>query len=239
MAHFRIKDTNALDSVYDHFRLGEFLAAVYEGSDYRFGTLCFQELTDEADRYREQIFAAGRGLPTWVYNIPTLLHPEKGALIFGVPHLGSDTSPEDAPELIEEKHSEMVRLEHKIRQRLEEIGYWHTRAIVFSVGLVTYWHLDEDDIPESVPSDIMVDRSELAEFAAAADRIFDYYTTRQAQPVSEWCPRLIEDLTDSPNFIGKFLDEDHLIEGHERSDREFDGLVRRAADRPGERRASA
>ncbi|MGM0557276.1 MAG: hypothetical protein ACQEVA_12910, partial [Myxococcota bacterium] len=175
MAHFRTKDTNALDSVYDHFRLGEFLAAVYEGSDYRFGDLCFRELTDEAHQYRDKFIAMGRGLPMWVYNIPIVLHPEKGALIFGVPHLGSDTAPEDAPEFIEEKHSEMVQLEHKIRQRLEELGYWHTREIVFGVGLVTYWHLEEDDIPESVPRDIVIDRARLPEFAACADRIFDYY----------------------------------------------------------------
>ncbi|MGM0559384.1 MAG: hypothetical protein ACQEVA_23575, partial [Myxococcota bacterium] len=97
----------------------------------------------------------------------------------------------------------------------------------------------EDDIPESVPRDIVIDRARLPEFAACADRIFDYYTTRNAKPVSEWGPRLIEDLTDSPNFMGSFLDEDHLIEGHERSGREFDGLVRRAADRLGPRRATA
>ncbi len=223
------RDTNALDTVYDHYRLGELLAAVYEGSEYRFGDLGFRELTDEARRHRDQLIAAGRGLPMWVYNIPTVLHPDKGALIFGVPALGSDTAPEDAPGLIEEKHSETVQLEYKIRERLEEIGYWHAREIVFGVGLVTYWHLDEDDIPESVPRDIVIDRAGLPDFAAATDRIFDYYTTKNAQPVSEWGPRLIEDLTDSPNFLGKFLDEQHLIEGHECSGREFDGLVRRAA----------
>jgi hypothetical protein len=220
-----------LDHIYDGYQLESLITAVYEDSPYRFGTLYVRIPLEQLPRkYRRREKPSLPGLKSYMnYGIQTVMHPEKGALLLGAVPLGSHVTPKVLARSIGARFDELTWLESVIRERLECEDYWVDRPIVMGVGVVTGRRLEPHWRPDRVPAAAMLDRGALPDFARHVDALFDFYTTERARPVDAWAPRLIEELTDPAAGICSFLDEEYLIDGYIRCDRELDGLVRPAA----------
>jgi hypothetical protein len=222
--------TTKLDEIYDIYCLGDLFTAVFQDSDYRFGCLHFAEPMGDGeypDYIAEPPDFMKRGW-TRYHEVPMVLHPNKGALLMYPAGLSHDDQPEKLTENIEEEHSALVRLEWKIRNRLETVGYWKDRPIVMGAGVVTSHHVPDALRPDHLPEVAIIDRDKLPTFVTHVDALFEHYTTDAARPVAEWGERLVADITGS-DFLGGFVGEQNHIESYDRWGRELDGLVEKAA----------
>ena len=221
------RNKNELDHFHD---LGDLLAAVYQGSDYRFGELHFAEPMgpDECPEHLIDPPDFMKGGWTKYHEIPTVLHPEKGVLFFRKAYLRDDDHPRALGLSIQEVHKDLIQLEWKLRHRLEELDFWKNRPIIMGVGVVTQYRCHRRLRPKSVDPAAIIDRDALPQFASHVDALFDHYTTPQAEPVSDWGQRLVRTVTTSQGHLGSFVGEESLIGTYDEWDRPLDGLVETA-----------
>lgn len=221
---------NNLDRLCDIYDLGDLSSAVYRDTDYRFGCLHLAEAMDDGN-YPDVFDAPPAFMQsgwTQYYEIPMLLHPNKGALLIGIVSEPANTPAKLLNAAIEEEHTHLVFMEWKIRKRLETIGYWKNRPIVMGVGIVTPHHLSAQSRPANLAEALLIDRPALPHFARHVDALFAHYTTPAAQLVAEWGERLVTDITDSDEILGRFVGEDSYFERCDDYGLNLDGLVERA-----------
>lgn len=229
MTQARKEEKNDLDRIWDIYRLDDLLAAVYRGSEYRFGDLHFAEPLGEGKypEYMAEPPECMKGGWTRHHEIPMVLHPEKGALLLRTAWSGEEEPPELLTERIEEVHSELTNLEWKICKRLEADPYWQNRPIVLGVGVVTSRRVPERLRPANVPEVAILDRDALPRFGAHIDALFEHYTTPSAETIEKWGSRLVDEITGEETRLGGFVGEESLIEAYEDWGHDFEGLVER------------
>ncbi len=205
--------------------LGMLLYVVYRQTDYISGVLHFAEPMgdDECPDHLIDPPDFMKGGWTWYHELSVVLHPEKGALLLR--KTGTSGPSEVLSARIEETYSTLTNLEWKIRRRLEQLGYWKNRPFTMGPGVVTTSACPPEARPASVPDAAIIDRDDIARLPEHIDRLFDHYATESAKPVSEWGHRLIEDLTDSPGFVGGFIDEESIAENYHDWGPDLEGIV--------------
>lgn len=177
-------------------------------TDYRTGRLHVPEPVPEA-HLSKPADATPAG---WVTRdrVETVLHPARGALL-----LRDVTARPDEPTVlvrdrIERIHEQLAELQRKLRRRLDESAFWRSRPIALGVGIVVRGSVSSTAIPRRVPDELIVDDTDPDNFEARLEEVFDYYGTPATTPVDEYGPRLVEDLTDSPEWIGNFIGEEAI-----------------------------
>lgn len=187
----------------------EFLLAGLLGSDCEFGRLRFRRTLDDA--HPEFMFEPPEYMKgDWTTHRPMhlVMDRTRGALLLrAIPRTGAEN--DDLPfHWIECAHRQAVASQRMLRTRLDDRPYWRNRPIVLGVGLVAFQCIDTSKLPRGVPGELVIEGTD--SFQEAVGELFDYYTTPATAPVERYAARLVDDLTASPGWIGKFVDRDSL-----------------------------
>jgi len=224
----RTKDEQ-IDAIAALYDLGMLLHVVYRQTDYTIGVLHFGEPMGD-DKCPDHLIDPPdfmKGGWTRYYEVPMVLHPQKGALLLR--KVSHDGPAESRGAIIEDTYSSLTNLEWKIRCRLERLGYWNNRPFTMGAGVITTASCPPDTSPVSVPDEAIIDRDDITRLPARIDQLFDHYATDSARPISDWGQRLIDDLTDSPGFVGDFVGEDSIAESYRECGPDLEGIVDPAA----------
>ena len=216
------------DAIYD---VADLLCAAYRGSDYRFGELHFAEPMGDGD-YPDCLEDPPEFLRsgwTHYHEISMVLHPAKGALLLRMADPFDESDPESLTWAIAETHKELTTLQWKLERRLEQIGFWKDRPIVLGIAVVTTYPCPDEVRPAHISETMLIDRPKLPQFATHIDALFAHYTRDEAKPVTAWGQRLIDDITNSPDFLGGFVDEQQLLEFYDEFGSGLDNIVENVA----------
>lgn len=182
--------------------------------DYRVGQLYFAEpLHDELDAFAHTPETVPDGWTTHD-RVEIVAHPARGALLLRDCMFRAHETATVLRERIRRVHAELTDLQRRVRRRLDEHPRWKHRPIVLGVGVVVRSRCPDTAIPPGVPADLIVDHTDLPQLEQRINRLFDFFTTPGAEPVESYGPDLISDLTDSPQWIGNFIDETTLQAMH-------------------------
>lgn len=199
--------------------LSAILAKLLDDPRLRVGTLNFVEPI-EGDELHELVELPGATDIEWAthHRAQMLLHPSRGALL-----LRDCAFREREPAMllrdrITRTHEELVQLQEKLRRRLDDDLYWRGRPIVFGLGVVVRAVCPDSAIPRSVPEELIIDATDVATLARRIERLFEFFRTPATTPVAAYGAKLVADLTDSPEWIGNFIDESTLRAIHGRED---------------------
>ncbi len=187
--------------------LEELLVAELSESNLRFGRLHFWEPVDAHDP--DELFETIDGSITdWVtyHQVQLVFHRTRGALLLRDCDL-TDAPPIAIRDRLQRTHHHLVSLQRKLRRRLDERPYWRGRPIVLGVGIAVHGPFSEGLLPRGVPADLLIETSPRPKLEARLEALFDFYSTPATRPISDYGPRLVSALTESPTWIGNVIDE--------------------------------
>lgn len=125
----------------------------------------------------------------------------RGALIL------LDVPPEPTPEPVADVHRRAVATQRRLRRRLDDRPLWRQQPIVLGIGLIVAEGEISPALPPCVPRQLIVPRDTADSVADRIADLFAYFTTPATEPVADYAPRLLEDVTESPGWIGRYVDD--------------------------------
>jgi len=187
--------------------LEELLVAELSESELHVGRLNFWEPVDahDPDGFFETIDFS---ITDWMscHQAPLVFHPARGALLLRDCNLDS-APPIAIGDRLRQTHHHLVSLQRKLRRRLDEKPYWRGRPIVLGIGIAVHGSLSGERLPRSVPRDLLIEISRPPKLEERLQELFEFYTTPTTEPVTDYGPRLVSALTESPTWIGNVIDE--------------------------------